>query len=147
MTTTEIKQGKNCIGVCVTYYCHDGEGNFVMSLRGENCRDEQGRWDIGGGGLDFGDTVEETLIREIKEEYCTEVQEFEFLGFRDVHREHDNQKSHWISLDYKVLVKKEQVANGEPHKFDAVEWFTLATLPTPLHSQQTHFFEKYKDQL
>ncbi len=142
-----MQKGLDCIGICVTYFCHDGEGNLVMSLRGENCRDENGRWDIGGGGVDFGDTVEATMIREIKEEYCTDVLEFEFLGFRDVHREQKGKPTHWISLDYKVLIDKTKVANGEPHKFDAVAWFTLETLPTPLHSQQKHFFEKYADKL
>lgn len=142
-----MQKGIDHIGICVTYFCHDGEGNFVMSLRGENCRDENGRWDVGGGSVDFGDTVEATMIREIKEEYCADVLEFKFLGFRDVHREQKGKKTHWMSLDYKVLIDKTQVANGEPHKFDAVQWFTLDTIPAPLHSQQKHFFEKYKQHL
>lgn len=142
-----MQKGVDHIGICVSYYCHDGDGNFVMSLRSTNCRDEHGCWDIGGGGVDFGDTVEGTMIREIKEEYCADVLDFEFLGFRDVHRTQNGVKTHWISLDYKTLVDKTQVKNGEPHKFDAVEWFNLDTLPTPLHSQQHSFFEKYEDKL
>lgn len=142
-----MKKGIDHIGVCVTFFCHDGEGNFVMSLRGDNCRDENGRWDVGGGSVDFNDSVEETLKREIREEYCTKVLELEFLGYRDVHREQHGVPTHWISLDYKVLVDKTTVANGEPHKFDAVEWYTTETLPTPLHSQQKHFFEKYAEKL
>lgn len=102
---------------------------------------------MGGGGLEFSDTVENTLKKEIAEEYCTDVMSYEFLGYRDVHRENQRVKTHWIALDFKVRVNKEKVANGEPHKFDDVQWFTLSNLPSPLHSQFPNFLEKYKDKL
>jgi hypothetical protein len=72
---------------------------------------------------------------------------YEFLGYRDVHREHNGKKTHWIALDFKVLVDREKVKNGEPRKFDAVEWFTLKTLPTPLHSQFPNFLNLYKSKI
>lgn len=118
-----------------------------MNKRGTNCRDEHGRWDCGGGGLEFGDTVENTLEKEIKEEYCTDVLDSEFLGYRDVHREHEGMKTHWIALDFKVLVDKEKVKNGEPHKFDEVKWFSLNNFPESLHSQFPKFLELYKNKL
>ncbi len=142
-----MKKGQGFTGVSVIYICHDGKGNILLNKRGVNCRDEKGVWDCGGGGLEFGDTVEETLRKEIKEEYCTDVLDFEFLGFRDVHREPDGQKTHWIALDFKVLVDKEKASNGEPHKFDEVSWFPISALPNPLHSQFPNFLEKYKGKL
>ncbi|MBI2474503.1 MAG: NUDIX domain-containing protein, partial [Candidatus Taylorbacteria bacterium] len=99
-----MKKGEDYTGVSVIYLCHDGKGNYLLNKRSANCRDEHGRWDCGGGGLEFGDTVENTLKKEIMEEYGVEVLGSEFLGFRDVHREHDGMKTHWIALDYKVLV-------------------------------------------
>jgi 8-oxo-dGTP diphosphatase len=63
-----------------------------------------------------------------KEEYCADVLEYEFLGYRDVHREHEGNRIHWLALDFKVLVDPAQVKNGEPHKFDAVEWFQCPLL-------------------
>lgn len=142
-----MKKGIDYPGVTVVYFCHDGEGNMLLSKRSKNCRDEHGTWDQGGGGLEFGDSVINTLKKEIAEEYCTEIVDYEFLGYRDIHREHDGQKTHWIALDFKVLVNKNTVANGEPHKFDAVEWFSLNNLPAPLHSQLPHFIKKYADRL
>ena len=142
-----MQKGEDFIGVAVIYFCHDGKGNILFLKRGQNCRDEQGRWDIGGGGVEFQDNVEDTLKKEIKEEYCTDVLDFEFLGYRDVHRENNGKKTHWIALDFKVLVDKEKVKNGEPHKFDAVKWFTLENLPSPLHSQLTTFFKLYKNKI
>lgn len=147
--TLDLKKGTDFIGVSIVYFCHDGKGNFVMAKRSQNSRDEKGRWDIGGGGLEFGDTVENTLKKEIKEEYCTDVLSFEFLGYRDVHREQEGKKTHWIALDFKVLIDPKQVKNGEPHKFDDVKWFTLKTLPDEkeIHSQIPNFLKSYRGKL
>jgi len=139
-----MKKGQDYTGVTVVYLCHDGEGSFLMNKRSKNCRDEHGTWDIGGGGLEFGDTVEDTLKKELKEEYCADVLGCEFLGYRDVHREHEGQKTHWIALDFKVLVDREKVKNGEPHKFDEIGWFRTDRLPAPLHSQVLNFLKLYR---
>jgi 8-oxo-dGTP diphosphatase len=144
-----MQKGIDFIGVSIIYFCHDNNGNFVMAKRSAQARDEQGRWDIGGGGLEFLDTVENTLKKEIMEEYCTDVLDYEFLGFRDVHREFEGKKTHWIALDFKVLVDPEKVQNGEPHKFTEIKWFTLRNLPaeSELHSQLPLFLKKYKGKL
>jgi len=142
-----VKKGQDFTGVTIVYFCHDGNGKILMAKRSQNARDEQGRWDIGAGGLEFGDTVENTLRKEIKEEYSTDVLDFEFLGYRDVHREHEGMPTHWIALDFKVLVDPAKVAIGEPHKFDSIGWFTKETIPAEIHSQLPTFLEKYKDKL
>lgn len=143
----QLRKGINFTGVTVVYFCHDGAGRFIMGKRSVNARDEHGRWDIGGGGLEFGDTVEGTLRKEIREEYCTEVLGIEFLGYRDVHRENDGVATHWVALDFAVRVDPALVRNGEPHKFDAVEWFTLATIPEHAHSQFPRFLDQYRARL
>ena len=134
-------------GVSIVYFCHDGKGNFVMAKRSRNTRDEHDKWDIGGGGLEFGEKVEENLKKEIKEEYCTNVIEYEFLGYNDVHRAHNGKKTHWIALEFKVLIDPEKVAIGEPHKFSEIGWFTLNNFPKDLHSEVPGFFKRYGDRL
>jgi len=143
----KLVKGIDHIGVNVVYFCHDGQRNVLMAKRSKNTRDEHGRWDIGGGGLELGETVEETLRKEIKEEYCTDVIEYEFLGYRDVHRQHQGQKTHWIGLDFKVLVDPKKVKNGEPHKFDEVKWFPYKNLPQHSHSQFPTFLKLYRHKL
>ena len=140
-------KGVDYTGVTVVFFCHDGNGNILMAKRSKNCRDEQDRWDIGGGGLEFGEKVEELLKREIKEEYSTEVLKYEFLGYRDLNRENNGKKTHWVALDFKVLIDKTKVKNGEPHKFDELKWFKLDNLPTPVHSQFHKFLELYRNKL
>jgi 8-oxo-dGTP pyrophosphatase MutT (NUDIX family) len=141
------KKGVDYTGITVVYFCHDGKGNIVFGQRSKNARDEKGRWDIGGGGVEFGDSLETTLRKEIKEEYGTDVLSFEFLGYREVFRENEGKKTHWLAMDFKVLVDPAQVKNGEPHKFNDVAWFTLQKMPSPIHSQLPIFLEKYKDKL
>jgi len=138
-----IRNGIDCPGVTACFYCHDGKGNFILSYRGADCRDEQGTWDFGGGGLKLHQSVEETLRGEIMQEYCTEVLASEFLGYRELHREIDGIKTHWIALDFLVLIDPALVKNGEPHKFDEVRMFRLDALPKPLHSQSQYYLPKY----
>lgn len=142
-----MKKGIDYIGVTASYLAHDGEGNYVMTKRGKNCRDEHGCWDFGGGGVDLGDTVEETIIKEVKEELDADVLEIKFLGYLDIFREQEGQKTHWISMEFLVRVDPSQVKNNEPHKFDDIAWVRLDNLPTPLHSMTPLSLEKFKDQL
>jgi 8-oxo-dGTP diphosphatase len=142
-----MKKGVDYIGTAVVYFCHDGAGNVLFAKRSTNSRDEIGCWDIGGGAIEFNESVEDTVRKEIKEEYSTDVKEIQFLGFRDVHRDNDGIPTHWIALDFKVLVDKDMARIGEPHKFDDLAWFTLGSLPSPVHSQLPTFLAKYKDKL
>jgi 8-oxo-dGTP pyrophosphatase MutT (NUDIX family) len=140
-------QGIKYVGVAIVYFCHDNKRNFIMAKRSEKARDENGKWDIGGGGLDFDLSVEETLKKEIKEEYCTDVLSHEFLGFRDVFRTHNGKKTHWIALDFKVFIDRKKVKIGEPDLFTDLQWFRLDNLPDDVHSQLPAFIDKYHDKL
>ncbi len=142
-----MQKGTDYTGVTIVFLCHDGHGNYLLNKRSENCRDEHGCWDPGGGGLEFGHSVLDTLRKEIKEEYDTDVKNHEFLGYRDVHRKHNGQNTHWIALDFKVLVDRQKVKINEPHKFTDIGWYRLDSLPKPLHSQFPTFLEKYRQML
>lgn len=142
-----MKKGEDFPGVTIVFLCHDGTGRYLLNKRSVNCRDEHGRWCPGAGGLELHDTVEDTLRKELAEEYGTDVLEAEFLGFRDVHREHEGKKTHWITLDFKVRIDERKAHNAEPHKFDDFQWFRLEEFPEPLHSQFPAFLEVYKGRL
>jgi 8-oxo-dGTP diphosphatase len=140
-------KGTDYTGISVLFRCHDKEGNYVLQKRGINCRDEHGRWDFGGGGLKFGEKIEDCIKREVKEEYGAEVLHYTYLGHEEVHRIHEGKPTHWIAFRYKVLVDRNTVYNSEPHKTDEIGWFTLDKLPTPLHSVVEKNFETYIKEL
>ncbi|MBW3019615.1 NUDIX domain-containing protein [Candidatus Woesearchaeota archaeon] len=142
-----MKKGVDFTGVCIVFFCHDGNGKFLMGKRSEKCRDDWHCWDIGGGGLRFGERVEEAVRREIKEEYCTDCRKIEFLGFRDVHRVHEGEKTHWVALDFKVEVDPEKAGTGEPERQADVQWFTLDNYPEKCHSQWPEFLRLHENKL
>jgi 8-oxo-dGTP diphosphatase len=131
----DLKRGVDYIGVNVVFWCHDGKGNVLMHKRSNKCRDEQGRWDCGGGSMEFGETFEDAVRREIMEEYGVQPVKIEYLLTRNVLRGNEGNKTHWIKNLHWVLVDREKVCNGEPEKIEELGWFTFENLPSPLHSQ------------
>jgi ADP-ribose pyrophosphatase YjhB (NUDIX family) len=117
---------------CV-FVCRDDDGRILLARRSPGARDEPGAWDCGAGALEFGETFEAAVTREVREEYAAEPREIVQLGVRNVIR--DDPPSHWVAVVFAVRVDPAAVAIGEPHKFDALGWFTPDTLPAPLHSQ------------
>jgi 8-oxo-dGTP diphosphatase len=146
-----MQKGIDFIGLCVVYFCHDGKGDVVMAKRSQNARDEKGLWDVGGGAIELHDTIDNTLRKEIKEEYNCDVLNYEFLGYRELHRRiDDDKKTHWIALDFKVLVEASDLKTNEPHKFDDVKLFPIGEMlvdPEKVHSQLPKFLEKYQDKI
>ncbi|MDQ5919369.1 MAG: 8-oxo-dGTP diphosphatase [Patescibacteria group bacterium] len=144
---TLIKKGVDTIGVAIVFFCHDGQGRVLMAKRSEKARDERGTWDIGGGALEFGETAEQTVRREIAEEYGATVLACEFLGYRDVHRVQNGVATHWIALDFRARIDPATVREGEPDVIQQVQWFTRDTLPSPLHSQLPRVLATHGDKL
>lgn len=127
------------------FFCHDGSGRFLMSKRSAKCRDEQGRWEVAGGGLKWGIHAEDNLRREIKEEFDAEAKEIFFLGYRDVFRTlEDGTPTHWLMLDYAVEIDPREAKRNEPELADEIGWFTLDSQPTPVHSQHEILMNKYR---
>ncbi|MEV4282164.1 NUDIX domain-containing protein [Actinoplanes xinjiangensis] len=119
--------------VSCVFVCHDGAGRILLARRSEQARDEPGTWDCGAGALEFGETFEAAVTREVGEEYTASPLEIRQLGVRNVLR--DDPPSHWVAVVFAVRVDPAAVRIGEPHKFDELAWFAPGELPTPLHSQ------------
>jgi 8-oxo-dGTP diphosphatase len=119
--------------VSCVFVCHDGAGRILLARRSEQARDEPGTWDCGAGALEFGETFEAAVTREVGEEYTASPLEIRQLGVRNVLR--DDPPSHWVAVVFAVRVDPAAVRIGEPHKFDELAWFAPGELPAPLHSQ------------
>ncbi|MFE9423638.1 NUDIX domain-containing protein [Kitasatospora sp. NPDC006697] len=132
--------------VSCVFVCHDGTGRVLLARRGAAARDEPGRWDCGAGALEFGESFEAAVAREVAEEYLAEPLRIDVLGVRNVLRG-EPVDSHWVAVVCAVLVDPAAVAIGEPHKFDALDWFAPDALPAPLHSQLAPTLELALDRL
>ena len=119
--------------VSCVFVCHDGAGRVLLARRSAGARDEPGSWDCGAGALEFGETFDEAVAREVTEEYSAAPLAVDLLGVRNVLRA--DPPSHWVAVIFGVRMDPGQVAIGEPHKFDELGWFRLDALPAPVHSQ------------
>ena len=117
--------------VSVVFVCHDGTGRILLARRSPGARDEPGTWDCGAGALEYGETFEAAVTREVTEEYAAEPLAIEQAGVRNVLRD----DSHWVAVVFRVRLDPDRVRIGEPHKFDQLGWFEPGRLPAPRHSQ------------
>lgn len=126
--------GIDYIGITTSFYCIAG-GKLLLHKRSKNCRDEHGRWDNGGGQLEFGETPVSGVLREIKEELGCKAEIIEQLPAVSVFRTQKGIKTHWLAVGFIVRVDPKKVKIMEPHKIDDIGWFTLNNPPHPLHSE------------
>lgn len=141
----DLKRGVDFIGVSCVFYCHDGNGNLLLHKRSCNCRDEHGHWDCGGGALEFGETFEEGVRREIFEEYGVEPIALKFAVAKNVLRDNNGTPTHWVAVIFTAQVDPAQVKNGDPFKIEEIGWFPFDQLPEPVHSQLLKQFNEVRE--
>lgn len=139
-----MERGVNYIGVNCVFYCHDGKGNILLHWRSKKCRDEQERWDCGAGAVEFEETLEEAVRREIKEEYCVEPIDLRQAGINSVFRKNGKVDTHWVATLFVAKVNPSQIKIGEPKKMDKIGWFRHDNLPTPAHSMLLEHLDMIK---
>jgi ADP-ribose pyrophosphatase YjhB (NUDIX family) len=104
------------------------EGRIAL-VRSSNPRHVPPLWWLPGGGIDFGEAPEDTLLREFKEETGLIVREPSLLGVTsDVRRRDNGDQSHTVRILFTV-----QLAGGElRHEIhgttDHAAWFDLDQL-------------------
>lgn len=137
--TLREHKGKSFVGVATAVAIFNQKGEVLMAKRSENCRDEHGRWDICGGGLKLGETIDSNMRREMKEELdLTSDSQLEPIGIWQAFRKDGEDDTHWISIDHIIVVgdkEAESIKINEPENFSNIGWFNLDSLPSPLHSQ------------
>lgn len=109
-----------------------------------------GTWALPGGHLDFGESFEETSIREVQEENGLEIEDIQFGAVTNDIFEKENKHyvtiwmtSHWKSGEPEIL---------EPHKCLEWRWVDFDTLPEPFFGGwkqlfASQFFENIKKKL
>lgn len=133
-----MKTGVDHIGISTSFYCHDGNGRWLLHRRSDKCRDEKGVWDSGGGKLEFGLTLEENVLKEIKEEYgCSATIQRQLPAITLLRQSPEGSKTHWIIVPFILIIPAheiEKVIIGDKEKMGEIGWFSFENLPHPLHS-------------
>jgi len=90
------------IGVGAIIIC---DGKILLEKR--KYEPGKGRWSIPGGLVELGERVEQTVIREVKEETGLDVAEPKHIDIVDnvIRDENGNVKYHFVILDYFVKLK------------------------------------------
>ena len=79
-------------------------------------------WDIFGGHIEFGETKEETLIRELEEEIGIKVKNFEFLeSYKDKDPTYGINYIHHIFIVHSWEGIPE---NKNPREHESIMWFS-----------------------
>ena len=145
-----MKRGIDYIGVGVGAVVVNRDNKFFLALRGKQAKNERGKWEFPGGSVEFGDTIEETIVREIKEEYGFDIEIVELLGVTN-HLIPD-EKQHWLSPAFICKVLRGVPKILEPHKCDDIGWFSLeeiSKLPVSIVTKNNldNLYKKYPDKL
>jgi 8-oxo-dGTP diphosphatase len=135
--------------ISTVFFCHDGQGNILFAKRSKNCRDEKGKWEVGGGMLEYGLTFVANIEKELREEYGCGVLSQEFIGYLDIFNpiEKMDVVGHWVVMFFLVQVDSKQVEIKEPESIDEIKWVKFGNWPQPLHNTLPKFFRKYSDRI
>ncbi|WP_440064252.1 NUDIX hydrolase [Streptosporangium sp. OZ121] len=125
--------GRSHIGVSCSFVCHDGEGRILLHRRGPGARDSREVWDSGAGELGFGEDFEECVRREVGEEFGATALDLVQVGVANVRRTSGGLPTHWVSVQFAVLVDPREVTPSEPDRIGNLTWFGEGELPTGLH--------------
>ena len=122
-----MKQGIDYIGIgCGALIINENNETLLVRRTGKT-RNQAGFWSKPGGGVEFGEKIEDAVKREVKEELGIDIELIRFLGFSNHIVKNENQ--HWIAFNYLAKIINGHPQNLEPEKHDEIKWFNFNNLP------------------
>jgi len=112
---------KACVGVIIFK-----DGKILLGKRKGS--HGAGEYSIPGGHMEFGESFEECIKREVKEETDLEIDNISFLSLANIFRHENRQdmlgsfKADWAGGEAKLM---------EPEKCEGWNWYDLDNLPFP----------------
>ena len=126
-----MKAGVDYIGVSVGALIFNSEGKILLCKRSQNAKNERGCWEAPGGAVEFGETLEHAIAREMKEELDVELELMQQMPAANHIIPDDHQ--HWIPSAFISRIKdNKKPVIMESDKCDEIGLFSLNNLPKPL---------------
>lgn len=133
--------GIDYIGVgCGALIINDSNETLLIK-RTSKSKNEAGFWSKPGGKVEFGETVESAIIREIKEELDIDIELTGFINFTNHIIKSENQ--HWVALSYLAKINKGIPRNMEPEKIAEIKWFSFDNLPEKITQTTSESIKEY----
>lgn len=137
-----MKAGVDYIGVSAGAFIVNSQGEILLTKRSKNTRNEHGKWEAPGGQVHFGETREQAIKREIKEELGVDIEIIRVLNVADEILKGD--KQHWLPTTFLVKIKRGKPKIMEPDKCDGIDWFPLNKIPKNLSLITSLDLKEYK---
>ena len=123
------------------------DGKLLLGLRGPKARDQHYKWELLGGLVEFGETLEEAIKREVMEETGLEVTPGKIIG-NNVRQSPDGNEQ-WVGITFECAWKAGEPYRTEHDRVLKFEWHDLDSALgrddlTPMTRYQ---LEQYKDWL
>lgn len=138
-----MKRGVDYIGVGIGAAIVDREGRIFLSQRGPAAQNERSKWELPGGALEFGESFERTVIREIQEEFGMTIKPVDWLA--PFNHAIADERQHWVALCFVCIVVRGVPKILETDKSRKIGWFTLDQMKSlPLTLTAKHRLKQIK---
>jgi len=133
------KAGKDYIGVGGGALIINDQNKTLLLQRGKKASNDIGVWCKPGGAVEYGETVEAMIKREVREELGVEIEIIKWLK----HTDHFVDDSHWVAFNCIATIRSGTPRNMEPEKHSEIKWFSLDKLPRNLATPTKDAIEEY----
>ncbi len=127
--------------IFIQAYVVNKKGELLMGLRKDPY--DKGNWGLPGGHLDVGETLEECVLRELREE--TGIVARTATQFALVEQPMTLSNKHYFQYGFLIRDFDEDFVpiNGEPEDVERWEWFNIHNMPANLAPTQREMILKF----
>ncbi len=118
-----MQKGKDYVGVGVGAVILNSDGKIFLAKRGKKAKNEIGTWEFPGGAIEFGESMAQTIKREVKEEFGVTIKPLRPLS--PVDHFIPAEKQHWVAIPYVSKLTHGIPKILEQEKCSEIGWFSL----------------------
>ena len=134
-----MKPGKDFIGIGCGAIIVNDKDEVLLLKRSSTARTEPITWSRPGGAVEFGEKIEEAVVREVEEETGVKIQVLKHLEIT----QNIEEDKHWIAHGYLARHLSGEPKNMEPTKHDEIRWFPVNELPEKINNYTKKSIELY----